>query len=190
MEAKKCDRCHKFYDVEDGRCIDKYGNQYEIFFRKKQERRIEIDLCPECFDKFLSWLDSDEELENIMLDRSIGENKDRTDVGVFELKDEEQICLKGDEDSIPSLKEIVEKLLPGVSVCKRGRVYNNLLRFFDINTVDRYNYQIIEELYDKAKDVDTSVPGAFTTYRNIGMETSTLMCIFLYRFYKLFKEEN
>lgn len=94
------------------------------------------------------------------------------------------------EDKEETLKEMVEKLLPEIPVFKRGRVYNSLIRFFDIRSDS--DEGMVNELYYKAKSVDTNVPGAFTTYRNIGMETSSLMCVFLDRFYKAksFKEET
>lgn len=58
MDAKKCDRCGKFYDeynVKD----EQSPNSFRLL--RKTENRVnykldEYDLCPECMAKLQEWL--------------------------------------------------------------------------------------------------------------------------------------
>ena len=49
MDAKKCDRCEKFYNTQPPK---KYILAKRIGFNK-----IEIDLCPECYSMLESFLE-------------------------------------------------------------------------------------------------------------------------------------
>ena len=74
MNAKKCDRCGKFYIPYDGfgdGGKDWFGNKIHkyIFNRLELVQEIEgykdtvndIDLCQECAQKFSDWLETKEE---------------------------------------------------------------------------------------------------------------------------------
>lgn len=60
--AKKCDRCGKFYDFYEGleyipnqnlfNCITLYGEKSKIF-----------DLCPSCMKSLFDWLDCEKIVE-------------------------------------------------------------------------------------------------------------------------------
>lgn len=50
MDAKKCDRCGKFYD--------KQPHKKYILIEKIGPNRFEMDLCPECYSKIESFLEN------------------------------------------------------------------------------------------------------------------------------------
>ena len=64
MEAKKCDKCKKFYEPYKG--LHKWGMSpsgeplFEIPFNQvileNRTKRENIDLCPECMQAFDNWL--------------------------------------------------------------------------------------------------------------------------------------
>ena len=64
MEAKKCDRCKKFYELYKG--LHKCGMSpsgeplFEIPFNhvtlENWTKSEDIDLCPECMEAFDNWL--------------------------------------------------------------------------------------------------------------------------------------
>ena len=48
MNAKKCDRCKEFYDLDSKRS--------QVSFSPYGKNRIDVDLCPECTADFESWI--------------------------------------------------------------------------------------------------------------------------------------
>lgn len=56
MNAKKCDRCEKFYEDYGGLEYIQYGNKYNgmSFFGVKS---LFFDLCPDCMKSLYDWFD-------------------------------------------------------------------------------------------------------------------------------------
>ena len=71
-KALKCDRCGAFYDYI--KCLRKY--QIRDIEKEKLDKSI-IDLCPDCYDKLLRFLDLLDDLDKI--------NKNRAIIGTGEL---------------------------------------------------------------------------------------------------------
>ena len=59
MQAKKCDRCGKFYELYDGFEIAKGGNKYNTVRLEKlvcDSIYRKFDLCPECMEKLVNFI--------------------------------------------------------------------------------------------------------------------------------------
>ena len=57
--AKKCDRCGKFYDEYNTCRNNKKPNGIQVISLDTNHKYFEyalIDLCPECMDQFQEWL--------------------------------------------------------------------------------------------------------------------------------------
>lgn len=48
-KARKCDRCGKFYD--------EYQADYHVTMKKGAYNCKSLDLCPDCTNKLIKWLD-------------------------------------------------------------------------------------------------------------------------------------
>ena len=81
-EAKKCDRCGKFYEATNEE------NTQLIWLRKQ------FDLCPECTEKFHDWFNNSEEenMKKIFLVKRIGKvDYDEYDSCVIIADDENEV---------------------------------------------------------------------------------------------------
>lgn len=54
MKAKKCDRCHKFYDIYEGENILLTGETDSTEYDYVEARRW--DLCPDCMKDILFYI--------------------------------------------------------------------------------------------------------------------------------------
>ena len=61
-KALKCDRCGGFYDL-----LNETRQHYRIeeTYLQKSSCQRTVDLCPDCYDKFINFLfDADDEIKN------------------------------------------------------------------------------------------------------------------------------
>lgn len=57
MKAYKCDRCGKYYELEEGKLYYYLGVDINSEHIAKDEKVTFMDLCPKCAESFLKWRD-------------------------------------------------------------------------------------------------------------------------------------
>lgn len=176
MEARKCDRCHKYYDIEEEKLIDKNG--YEYVLKYISIRSHSIDLCQECFKGFLNWLDG--------VDGFPKDDKSQQDES-DESNDESTFCTtiftlntKIDDIIESYFKESISKEL-------KGRIKNSIKRYvlkagdaINLKTL-QYRYQHYHPVYKFGQIVSYEPLNVndIEGWDNIGKKTAGYIADFL-----------